>query len=264
MPKITPMLGRIVCPHQAVLGFKVQPHIDLVTIPGGRSGKFTLIGENTMLVRDLRNKVASAGIPLIEKGVPTRLARILKMSAANPGQVLNLPEVDFGSGKNRFLPFGLKMVQRSVNEGKAEELMEKVRRGAPILINLEEERTSSSKEMTEPMVLEACRNSGYSDEDGRSIFGLFMIRLRLTAFRYTFRALREKDVLIGTIGNSLPKSQKKGEETVSRSVYKRVVEPTGLTLLQLQDYLVNELKVRSAILHTEREGFEPPELFRVQ
>jgi hypothetical protein len=255
MPKITPVISRIVFPHQTVLGFKVQPHIDLVTIPGGRSGKFTLIGENTKLVRDLRNKVDSKGIAFIEKGIPTSLARILEMSAANPEQILNLPKVDFGPGKNRFVPFGLKMAQRNIIEGNAEELMEKVRRGAPILINLAEEITASTKEITEPMVLEACRNSGYSDEDGRSMFGLFMMRLRLTSSKYTFQAFREKDVLVGTIGNSLPKSQKKGEETVSRSVYKRVVEPTGLTLPQLQDYLVNELKVRSAMLHTEGGGF---------
>ena len=68
--------------------------------------------------------------------------------------------------------------------------------------------------------------------------------LQFNSFRHTFWAIKGDELIIGRIGNDLEQNQ--GQYEIE--IYDRVLKPTGITIPQLQKFLVDELGVEKAVL----------------
>jgi hypothetical protein len=194
---------------------------------------------------DMSVRAAVGGRPLLHEGKIISLGEVLKTSLSDPRHVLDLPEIDLGNDHGRFMPFGLKTIQRQIINGQAEELMAKVRAGEPILIQLEEERQYDSG-ITASMVLRALHDFDYTGDDYElsSNGEELSIQLRLKSYRHTFWAIKKNDVIIGIIGNNVLERP----DGIDDYLFDRRIKSTGGSIPELQDLLRNKLGVEAGII----------------
>lgn len=193
--------------------------------------------------KDQAIRVAVGGRPLIYKGQPVSLAEILWTSVTDPRHVLNLPEVEAGKS---FLPIGLRSIQAAIRAEAAAEIVQRIRDGAYILIDLEKERPCLG-DLTFEDLKPALEQYGYSESAGDYWLseGILRLRVQPNSYRHTFWARRGDELIIGIINNNL---REEGLDPSIKSLFKRVLKPVGLTIPELQDFLLNGLKAEEAVL----------------
>lgn len=188
-------------------------------------------------------KLAAGGRPLVYNNKPVPLSEVLATSVSDPRHVILFPEIDLLEGEGRFMPLGVRTIQHEIALGKAEEVMQKIKNGEPVLIRIEEER-KYDKDISPNMIEEALMRFGYSSHDWSLSNDRLHVVLKPASYRHTFWAKRDDDIFIGIIGNELPENN----GTWNNFLYDRVLKPTGLTIFELQEFLVKELKVNAAVM----------------
>ncbi|MEE8637759.1 MAG: hypothetical protein V3T21_01810 [Candidatus Margulisiibacteriota bacterium] len=184
--------------------------------------------------------VAVGGRPLVSDGKRSPLSEILTTSITDPRHVVQLPEMKIGAP---FLPVGLRSIQQYIREGKAEEIIEKIKNGEPTLINLESERAFCN-EIDAKHIVRAFSLFGYRESDYRLAQDTLYVTLRFNSYRHTFWTIKGDELLLGRTGNDLAPNRGRYDA----KFYDRVLKANGATIPQLQQFLVDELGVEKAVL----------------
>lgn len=194
--------------------------------------------------RDIQ--VTVGGRPLVSAGKKISPGEVLLTSRTDPRHVLHLPELDIGGTNGRFMPLGIRTIQKYLTDlNSAEEIMEKVRKGRPILINLALEMECcgiSSEDEFSGLAEHFLALNGYGKNDYALANGVLYLKMRFNSYRHTFWAKKGPELFAGIILNDHP------EPVRGDYSQERVIKPTGLTIPQLQDFLTNDLKADSAVL----------------
>lgn len=185
--------------------------------------------------------VAVGGRPLVNHGEATALSTVLETSVTDPRHVLLLPEVALERGIH--LPIGLRSIQTYLHNHEAADLIDRVKAGDFILINLEQERECCGN-IPDDLIKQTLLMFGYQPEDFTFSGNSLALRLRFNYYRHTFWAKQGDSIFIGIINNPLPANNGKFDPLV----YNRVLKPTGLSIPELQDFLTSTLKVEEAVL----------------
>lgn len=200
--------------------------------------------EGTPADRDIQ--VAVGGRPLVSGGKKSSLGEVLLTSRTDPRHVLHLPEMDIGGNDGRFMPLGIRTIQRYLSDMQsAEKLAGKVRKGLPILINLESEMECcgiSSEDEFRVLAEHLLALNGYSKKDYAFAYGTLYLKMRFNSYRHTFWAKKGPELFAGIITNDYT------EPARGNYMEERLIKPIGLTIPQLQDFLIKELKADSAVL----------------
>ena len=188
-------------------------------------------------------QLAIGGRPLVIKGEAAPLPMVLETFQADPRHLIRLPELDLNDGPGRFMPIGLITVQDMIRAGKAEELINKIRAGEPVLISLERERNYDPN-FNNGQIASALSSFGYAKEDWELSNDVLYVKLRFNSYRHIFWASKGEDIIIGIILNDLAENNGRFDDYH----YGRVMKSTGLSIPELQDFLINKLGVDNAVL----------------
>lgn len=185
--------------------------------------------------------VAVGGRPLVHQDEPVSLDEVLTTSITDTRHVVRLPELDLGG--NTFVALGLRSIQHYINNSQAAEIINKIKRGDPILIDLEREKDCCG-ESALATIPKAISDYNYLPGDYWLSNDLLFIRLQFNPYRHTFWATKENHLFIGIINNDLARNN----GSINSFLYKRVIKPVGLTIPQLQEFIIEELKAEEAVL----------------
>jgi hypothetical protein len=186
-------------------------------------------------------ELAVGGRPLVHENKAVGLDEVLKTSLTDPRHVLLLPEVDLGD--RLFMPIGLRTLQEQIRNGEAASIIDKIRAGEFILINLERERECCG-EIDNARIAKAFSDFGYQKRGYEIEHNRLYVKLRFNPYRHTFWAKRADELFIGIINNNLAVNDGRYDP----ALYNRALKPIGLTIDQLQNYLIYELQAEEAAL----------------
>lgn len=186
-------------------------------------------------------ETAIGGRPLVHQGNPTPLEEVLATSLTDPRHVILLPEINLEKGI--FMPLGIRSVQQMIRDEKAVEIIERIKTGEPLLIDLEMEKACCGN-IAPDQISSALALYGYSKDNFELSEGALYIKLKYNPYRHTFWAQTGDSFFIGIINNDL----KPNDGSIDGSLYKRVLKAVGLTIPRLQAFLTGGLKVEEAVL----------------
>ena len=186
-------------------------------------------------------ELAVGGRPLVHESKAVGLDEVLKTSLTDPRHVLLLPEIDLED--RLYMPLGLRTLQEQIRNEEAASIIERIRAGEFILIDMERERDCYG-EVEEVQIAKALSTFGYQKRSYEIDHNRLYIKLRFNPYRHTFWAKRGDELFIGIINNNLAVNNGRYDQ----ALYNRALKPIGLTIDQLQNYLIYELQAEEAVL----------------
>ncbi|MFH1542833.1 MAG: hypothetical protein ABIE84_07095 [bacterium] len=230
-----------------VIGSSIEDRSYFSLVFGRRRGlriqyvNFSVLGEP--INEDVA--VAVSGRPLVHRGQPSSLTEVLQTSITDPRHVLLLPEVAVGDIAR--MPLGLRTLQHYIRKGGAAHIMGLVASNHPVTIDLARESLCCG-ELSPETIVKALMKYGYQQGDYQlykdAERNYLYLRIKLNPYRHTFWAQKGLEWFIGVIGNELPAHP--GSTPID--LYNRVIKSVGLTIPELQAFLVEELAVEEAVL----------------